>query len=97
MRKQRLVLEILSLLIVGILFYGILNSQKEYNQNELDRIELNIRKAVITCYSIEGFYPSTIDYLEENYGLVIDKKEINVFYQAVGSNIFPDIMVTRKK
>ncbi len=97
MRKQRLVLGILSLLIVGILFCGILNSQKEYNQNELDRIELNIRKAVITCYSIEGFYPSSIDYLEENYGLVIDKREINVFYQAVGSNIFPDIMVTRKK
>lgn len=96
MRNQRVVLMVLSLVIVGILFYGILNSQKEYNQNELDRIEQNIRKAVITCYSIEGFYPSDLDYLEENYGLVIDQKEINVFYQAVGSNIFPDIMVTRK-
>lgn len=96
MRNQRVVLMVLSLLIVGILFYGILNSQKEYNQNELDRIEQNIRKAVITCYSIEGFYPSDLEYLEENYGLVIDQKEINVFYQAVGSNIFPDIMVTRK-
>lgn len=96
MRNQRIVLMVLSLLIVGILFYGILNSQKEYNQNELDRIEQNIRKAVITCYSIEGFYPSDLNYLEENYGLVIDQKEINVFYQAVGSNIFPDIMVTRK-
>ncbi len=96
MRKQRIVLMILSLFIVGILFYGVLNSQKEYNQNELERIESNIRKAAITCYSIEGFYPSDLDYLEENYGLVIDKKEINVFYQVVGSNIFPDIMVTRK-
>lgn len=87
---------ILSLFIVGILFYGVLNSQKEYNQNELERIESNIRKAAITCYSIEGFYPSDLDYLEENYGLVINNQEINVFYQVVGSNIFPDIMVTRK-
>ncbi len=87
---------ILSLFIVGILFYGVLNSQKEYNQNELERIESNIRKAAITCYSIEGFYPSDLDYLEENYGLVINDQEINVFYQVVGSNIFPDIMVTRK-
>ncbi len=96
MRKQRIVLMILSLFIVGILFYGVLNSQKEYNQNELERIESNIRKAAITCYSIEGFYPSDLDYLEENYGLVINDQEINVFYQVVGSNIFPDIMVTRK-
>lgn len=87
---------ILSLFIVGILFYGVLNSQKEYNQNELERIESNIRKAAITCYSIEGFYPSDLDYLKENYGLVINDQEINVFYQVVGSNIFPDIMVTRK-
>ncbi len=96
MRKQRFVLMVLSLIIVGILFHGIVNSQKAYDQNELERIENTIRKSVITCYSIEGFYPSNLDYLEENYGLVIDSKNVNVFYQVVGSNLFPDIMVTRK-
>ena len=50
----------------------------------------------MTCYSVEGYYPSSLSYLEENYGLIIDEKKVNVFYQSEGSNMFPDIMVSRK-
>ena len=32
----------------------------------------------------------------ENYGLIIDAKKVNVFYQSEGSNMFPDIMVSKK-
>lgn len=79
-----------------ILWISINNSADSYNETELDLVESNIKKAVVTCYSVEGYYPSDIDYLKEKYGLVIDEDKINVFYQALGSNLFPDIMVTYK-
>lgn len=79
-----------------ILIIAINNSENSYNKENLRLVEDNIKKAVVTCYSIEGFYPSDIDYLIDNYGLIIDNDKINIFYQALGSNLFPDIMVTYK-
>lgn len=96
MKKSQVVLYLFSFLILAIICVSIFNSQKAYDENQIESIEENIRKAVITCYSIEGYYPSDINYLKDNYGLVIDENNVNVFYQAVGSNIFPDIMVRRK-
>lgn len=75
---------------------GIVRGESAYNENTLKMVEENIKKAAMTCYSVEGFYPSSITYLEENYGLVVDTDKVNVFYQTVGSNLFPDIVVTYK-
>ncbi len=75
---------------------AILKSQTYYKNNQLETIEDSIRKALVTCYVSEGFYPSSLDYLKDNYDLVISDK-VNVFYQAVGSNIFPDFMVSYKE
>jgi hypothetical protein len=75
---------------------GIVRGESAYNENTLKMVEENIKKAAMTCYSVEGFYPSSITYLEENYSLVVDTDKVNVFYQTVGSNLFPDIVVTYK-
>ena len=78
------------------IFAGISASKKSYERHQLATIEENIKKAALTCYSIEGYYPSNIQYLKDTYGLVIDDSKINVFYQATGANLFPDILVTYK-
>ena len=53
-----------------------------------------IQRASVQCYAIEGRYPSSIDYLVENYGLQIDDKKYAVFYEGFASNIMPDITVS---
>ena len=87
--------------VIGAIFvcfiYGTVCSTSSYEEKSIEVIEDNIRKAAITCYSIEGYYPADISYLEENYGLVIDNQKVNVFCQSLGSNLFPDIMVTYKR
>ncbi|MBP3926404.1 MAG: hypothetical protein J6D13_04380 [Clostridium sp.] len=52
-----------------------------------------IRRASVQCYSIEGRYPPSVEYLEEHYGIVIDHERYNVFYDGWASNIMPDITV----
>ena len=42
---------------------------------------------------MEGFYPPSLEYLEEHYGLTYDKERYRIDYQPVGSNLMPDMAV----
>ena len=43
--------------------------------------------------AIEGRYPPSVEYLEENYGILIDRDKYDVFYSGFASNFMPDITV----
>lgn len=62
--------------------------------------EVIIRDAVISsavqCYAIEGTYPQSIEYLQQNYGLVLDETHFIVTYEAFASNVMPDVVVLSK-
>ena len=96
MIKRSLLNLLLFLLIVMIFGFGINNANANLEQEELARVEDNIRKAVANCYSIEGFYPANVDYLEKNYGVIIDRERYHIYYSTIGSNIDPDIAVYQK-
>ena len=38
-------------------------------------------------------YIGSVEYLEEHYGISIDRKAYNVFYSGWASNIMPDITI----
>ncbi|MDR2157427.1 MAG: hypothetical protein LBO81_06590 [Clostridiales Family XIII bacterium] len=50
-----------------------------------------VLRATVQCYSIEGRYPPGLDYLEENYGLALDREKYVYYYQAVAENIMPNV------
>ena len=50
----------------------------------------------MACYAAEGFYPPNLDYLEEHYGVQIDKRHFVVHYTAIAENLMPDITVLEK-
>jgi hypothetical protein len=52
-------------------------------------------RAVVQCYALESRYPDGLDYLEANYGLVLDEHFI-YHYHVIGSNIMPEIQVISK-
>jgi hypothetical protein len=52
-----------------------------------------IRRAAVSCYSIEGVYPQKIDYLEEHYGLQVDRDKFAIEYEVLGDNILPNVIV----
>ena len=84
------------LLMLGIICAFVFSlSRLERGSSEIQRKQLedNIRRACISCYSIEGIYPPTIGYLQENYGLQLNDKHYTVFYEAFAENIMPEITV----
>ena len=84
-------------LIVVLMFFSAL-SNLGAGQNEEGRAQLEnvLRKTAVSCYAAEGFYPPTLEYMEEHYGIQIDRQRYNVFYEVFASNIMPDITVLEK-
>ena len=52
-----------------------------------------IYRALVTCYATEGCYPQSLQYLEENYGVSVDRERFVVFYECFASNVLPSVRV----
>lgn len=81
-------LAVLLVCVNGILFFA-----GRAGREGAETLRDGIRRASVQCYAIEGRYPPSIEYLEENYGIQIDRKRYNVFYSGFASNIMPEITV----
>ena len=83
------------LAIVIILVLALSDVNRTSSEESLTIAENSIRRAVITCYAQEGRYPTSIEYLKENYGLYVSD-DYTVSYEIFASNIMPGITVFRK-
>lgn len=86
----------LILLVAWILLFGTGNVEERQNAESLKQVEDAVQKAVLSCYSIEGSYPATVEYIEEHYGLQIDHEKYHVFYEIFADNLMPEITVVEK-
>lgn len=62
--------------------------------------ELSVRNAILSsakqCCAIEGAYPSSLSYLEENYGLVVNRSDYAITYEVFADNVMPNVVVLAK-
>lgn len=83
-----------ALILILVLFAGMLDELEsdcaEENQYQLEQI---LRRGCMTCYASEGIYPPNLEYLEEHYGIQIDRERYTVYYDIFGSNLMPEITV----
>ena len=75
---------------------GVSNLTKGQSQEDKRRLEDVLRESAVACYAVEGFYPPNLAYLEEHYGVQIDKRHFVVHYTAIAENLMPDITVLEK-
>ena len=57
------------------------------------QLETALTRAAVACYAAEGAYPPSVEYLEEHYGIQINKDLYTVKYEVIASNLMPDITV----
>lgn len=84
---------LLLIIVLYLFLYSLGAMQNRTKEDQLNALTNAIRRASVQCYSIEGRYPPSVEYLEENYAVVIDRKRYNVFYDGWAANIMPDITV----
>ena len=84
------------LLFLAVLFFflfGVRAMESKSEEESLASLRNAIQRACVQCYAIEGRYPPSVEYLEEHYGIVIDRDRYHVFYDGWAANIMPDITV----
>ena len=57
----------------------------------------SVMNGALLCYSIEGEYPSDLEYLEKHYGVRINGDKYIVDYSYFGANIRPTVTVIEKE
>lgn len=87
------------LLFAGIIItflYGIVLLSGAEQKGNREHLESVLEKDITCCYSIEGRFPPSLEYLETNYGFTYDKSQYIVDYEALGSNVRPTVMILEK-
>lgn len=87
---------ILIILFAFYFYYAVDNVQKSEEEKQFEILSDAIKRSAVQCYAFEGFYPPNIEYLEQNYGLIVDHDKYVISYSVFASNIMPEIMVYLK-
>lgn len=91
---KKIRLPILAFIILFVLFYRAINSVDTTTaQKQQEQLIKSLERSITQCYAIEGSYPPSLKYIQENYGLVYDNNSLFIDYQFIGANIYPDITI----
>lgn len=93
---ERYILLIFIVIVMGLVFYHsgsfFKNRESQGPEDEYERI----MAYSVQCYSTMGAYPPNLEYLEENFNLILKRDKYNYFYDSFASNVRPDVIVTMK-
>lgn len=71
-------------------------SGKDMDEESAKAVKEAVERCALQCYVVEGAYPVSLEYLEENYGLQINEKEFYVSYDIFATNVSPAVKVIRR-
>ena len=96
MRAAYVISIIVLLIMIAIVIKAVSSYDEAYARARLDTVREAVYEALITCYALEGSYPGSLDYLADNYGLIIDRDRYIYHYSIFASNILPEFDVIPK-
>lgn len=98
MKEKRYVSPALVLILAAAICFSIALSRLEQGREAQGKQQLEevLRRTAVACYAAEGFYPPSVSYMQEHYGLQFDEGSYAVHYEVFASNLMPDITVLEK-
>lgn len=83
-------------LFLVLLFVVALRATEQRSAiRETEVLDGALRRAIVTCYAVEGRYPPSLAYIDQNYGVSVDETRYAVFYDVFASNVMPTVRITR--
>lgn len=95
-RILRIVIVALVIIFVAACAFVYLKAEQLMQEQTTSSIRTTILDAAMQCCAIEGAYPLTLEYLEDNYGLHINHNDYSIYYEAFASNMPPSVKVVAK-
>lgn len=84
------------LLLLVLFVQGISSLSTSTRRRQKESLEDAIMRDITYCYTLEGSYPESLEYLKEHYGLTYDEDLFFVDYRVLGANILPDVTILER-
>ncbi len=95
--RLKLLLSFLGVLVFGVLILwlitGINSARTMTEETRLNNVRQSVVNGAVLCYSVEGVYPDSMEYLKENYGVRYDENKYLVHYRYISADIMPSVNV----
>jgi hypothetical protein len=82
-----------TLLIVAIVYVGIMQAGEASEAEGVRLLQEALMRVAIHSYAVNGYFPESLAYIEENFAIYIDHTRFIVNYQVFAANVLPDIRV----
>jgi hypothetical protein len=86
----------LSIAVIIFAAVGLTGLDRSLRSRQTATVQKAVTAAVNECYALEGTYPPDLEYLHDNYGLVLDTQHYIYDYSVFASNIAPTIHVLNR-
>lgn len=86
---------LIAFLFLGCIVVTLYGGMRDAGPSEdaAARLHAAISRAAVQCYALEGAYPPDLQYLRDNYSLMIDDERFFCDLDAYASNVMPAIIV----
>ena len=92
--RREIAIVLLMILVLGGVWVLLTKVGRSSGEAQTQFVTEAVHNAALTCYAVEGAYPTDLEYLRTHYGLAYDQSRYFVRYDSIGSNLMPDISVT---
>lgn len=86
----------LMLAVIAFFVVGVTRLESGRQAQGKQQLEEAVRRTVVACYAVEGFYPSSVEYMQDRYALQYDQGRYVIRYEVVASDLMPEITVLEK-
>ena len=93
-RRRRLVSFVFVVVLLVACAFIVLGAQASAKEQAAITVRESVLDAAKQCCAVEGSYPSSLEHLEENYGLVVNRNDYVVSYEWFADNVLPSVVVS---
>ena len=87
---------IVAVIAAALVLWSTLRTTEQDIEQQARAIEDAVSERALQCYVIENAYPESLAYLEDNYGLTVNKEDFKIVYTPYAENLPPDVKVIWK-
>ena len=99
-KRRHWPLALAAVLTALLLVYGFWlvagGSRRDVREEGAIALRAAIQSSAQQCYVVEGVYPPGLSYMEEHYGLQVNRDDYYVTYEVFASNLPPSVTVVSK-
>ena len=96
-RRRRVLMVVVAIVLAVVISVAIfVQAQKAVVEQTALSMRTAILERAMQCCAVEGSYPQSIEYLEQNYGLSVNHSDFNIYYDCYADNIVPSVVVVPK-